>query len=83
MEKISIPRNDVCIVGINFKDRNNHVKKLNIGDELILKRDFDNPHDANAIQALDTDNHILGYVTADLACILAKKWILESIIKLQ
>ncbi len=32
------------------------------GDEVILRRDLDNPHDENAVQMLDVQGRVLGYV---------------------
>lgn len=60
------------IRGIKYENRLNLVKKVNIGDDIELKRDIKNPYDPNAIKLFFKDMCI-GFVQRDVARILARE----------
>ena len=63
----------IDVVGINIKERIPFVNKLNIKDELILKREISNKYDSNAIKVIDLNHNQIGYVDSFYACYLAPK----------
>lgn len=69
--KISIET--LPIVGITRPERVDFVKKLKVGDEVILCRDPKNEYDKNAIKVLDMENNLLGFISKDWASIYAQK----------
>lgn len=58
------------IAGVTFEQRQERIKDLEIGQELILCREPENPHDANAI-AVYAGEQQLGYLKRTLAQQLA------------
>lgn len=49
------------------------VASLQVGQELVLKREPHNPYDSNAIAVCDTAGNSLGYIRRELAQELAEK----------
>ena len=64
---------DIDVVGIKIKERIPYVKKINVGDELIIEREKDNQYDKNAIKVFDIDKKHIGYIDGPHACYLAPK----------
>lgn len=58
---------NVAIKGISYRSYSEiqRVKKLFIGEEVSLKRDYDNQYDKNATEVRTSDNVFIGYVDAD------------------
>ncbi|SFM41953.1 Phage endonuclease I [Paenibacillus sp. 1_12] len=71
--KISIKSEILPIVGITQKERIPFVKKLLVGDKVIIERNSDNPYDKNAIKALDSDGEHLGFLSKEWASVYAEK----------
>lgn len=58
------------IVGVTYNDRQKAISKLQIGDELYLIRQPNNPYDNNAILCVH-NGYELGYISKSLAVDLA------------
>jgi len=63
----------VSLVGINIPDRKPYVNELEIGEQVFLKRDKDNPYDKNAVKVLNYNKKLVGYLAKQWACIYAEK----------
>lgn len=63
----------IPVVGIARPERMSFVKKVNIGDELFLKRDPNNSFDSNAILVVNAIGDIIGFMAKDWASIYADK----------
>ncbi len=59
------------LVGVTFDGRQGAVARLEAGAPLTLRREPDNPHDANAIAVDDARGAHLGYLNRRLAAVLA------------
>jgi len=59
-EPVVLVRNKVN--GEDYYDMRKSVKTLQVGEELALRREPDNPHDRRAIEVLDMAGRKLGYV---------------------
>lgn len=63
----------IQIVGINYKNRAENVKRLSVNQELVFERDKENKFDKNAILVKTTDGNEIGFMAADWACVYAPK----------
>ncbi|MDR3597057.1 HIRAN domain-containing protein [Clostridium sp.] len=61
------------VVGITIKERKQYVKKINIGENVRLLREPNNPYDKNAIKVLDCDDNMLGYISKEWAVLYVNK----------
>jgi len=59
------------VAGVTFEGRQDVLLDLQAGEPVVLERERDNPHDANAIRVLDGQGRQLGYLAAGLAACLA------------
>lgn len=59
------------VAGVTFEDRQNIIKTLQPGDELVLVREPHNSHDRNAIRLDRQDGQTIGYLNAELAAEMA------------
>jgi len=59
------------IVGVTFDNRQEHIAKLELGQQLLLKREPENPYDLNAIRVETNSGEMIGYLRAELAKELA------------
>lgn len=59
------------IVGVMFNQRIQYVKKLHEGEELLLRRDYSNLYDSNAVEVLDSRYNLLGYIPKETAAVVA------------
>lgn len=64
----------IPVVGVARPERKRYVSQIQVGDELFLNRDKENKFDKNAIEVLNKDNKLIGYVGKDWACIYADKF---------
>ena len=55
------------IVGVTFEGRQRLISKLDIGEQLILLRNPNNPYDRNAIGVYNINYDMLGHINRDLA----------------
>lgn len=58
-------------VGVTFGKQQHYIRNLVPGQPLRLVREPSNPFDTNAVAIWDTSDHILGYLTRQLAVTLA------------
>lgn len=70
---VSRKAQDIFVVGINRLERTKFVKALKNSEKITLQRDLDNKFDEFAIQALNTNGDMLGFVSKEWACIYAEK----------
>lgn len=61
------------VVGINYGRRKTTISNLQLGQDIKLVRDRDNPYDKNAIKACTLDGEEIGFLSADWAYIYAQK----------
>jgi single-stranded-DNA-specific exonuclease len=59
------------IVGVTYDNRQAVIGKLQVGEEVRLVRDPQNPFDANAIQVVNLNGQQCGFLSRDLAAKLA------------
>ncbi|WP_283154122.1 HIRAN domain-containing protein [Guptibacillus hwajinpoensis] len=71
--KVNSKKEKVPVVGINRPERKQFVSKIEIGDELFLKRDAENPYDKNAILVMDGNGNSIGFIAKDWASIYSEK----------
>lgn len=55
------------VAGVTFNGRQRVVARLNIGEEILLKRGPTNPYDPNAIRVECNDGRQIGYLNRHLA----------------
>ncbi|NLP46782.1 MAG: hypothetical protein GX347_07050 [Epulopiscium sp.] len=70
---ISNKNEKLPVVGITIANRKKYVDNIEIGEEVYLKRELDNKYDVNAIQVLDLNGNLLGYISAEWAVIYSYK----------
>lgn len=61
------PRYTFRVVGDFVGNRQNHISRLSVGDEVLLIREPSNPHDPNAVSVNDRARNMLGYLKRDVA----------------
>jgi hypothetical protein len=59
------------VVGVTFNGRQSVVSRLNIGEDILLKREPFNPYDHNAISVERQNGEQIGYINRYLAATLA------------
>lgn len=73
-DNIIRPSNEkIQVIGLSFGDRKETLKTLEIGQNVILKRDLTNKFDFNAILVLTEDKREIGFISSDWAAIYAQK----------
>jgi len=60
------------VVGLNHNNRKALLLEVNIGDELVLERDYQNQYDRNAVEVRH-GGAVLGYLRRDTATIIAPR----------
>lgn len=60
------------VAGVTYENRAPAIRTLRVGDAVVLKRQPDNPKDANAIAVQTVDSRSLGFLPAALAVRLAR-----------
>lgn len=63
----------IPIVGITISNRLKVIEKLKEGDELFLKREFENQYDKYAIKVVSKNREEVGYISKEWAAILSLK----------
>lgn len=61
------------VVGITRSERKKFVSKIKTGDELLLKRDSENPYDKNAILVTNQNGDSIGFIAKDWASVYSDK----------
>lgn len=51
------------VVGVTFEGRDKRVRRMKIGDAVVLALDNHNPHDAQAVQVLNASGQQLGFIS--------------------
>lgn len=59
------------LAGVTFEGRQTAIARVRPGMSLAMRRQPDNPHDANAIALFDTHGHQTGFLNRRLAAVLA------------
>ncbi len=59
------------VVGVTFEGRQGVVAQLAVGEEVLLRRQPDNPVDPHAVQVVRSDGAVVGYLNSALAGRLA------------
>ena len=59
------------VVGVTFEGRQGVVARLEVGEEVFLRRQPDNPVDPHAVQVVRADGAVVGYLNSALAGRLA------------
>jgi hypothetical protein len=59
------------LVGMSYDNRQQFVNQLKVGHNVYLKREPNNPHDANAIEVYNSNLQMLGHVPRGIAAYLA------------
>jgi len=62
---------EVPVVGVTFDNRQQVVKTLRVNDTVTLRRDPHNSHDSNAIRVDTQNGKQIGFISRDLAAVLA------------
>jgi hypothetical protein len=65
--------NRICtrVAGVTFDGRQSVIARLNVGEEILLKREPTNPYDHNAIRVECLNGWQIGYLNRHLAATLA------------
>jgi hypothetical protein len=71
IENAGIELKNVPVVGVIFENRQMLLMEVDEDDEVILKKEPDNPYDANAIKVLAKGLHV-GYLPRTMASSLVK-----------
>jgi len=64
---------EVAIAGLQHDGREHIIRRLTLMDKLTFQRDYENPHDKNAVSIHNPQNKILGYLPRRYAEALAKQ----------
>jgi ankyrin repeat protein len=59
------------LVGTGYEGRASNIENMNVGEQVELKRNPNNPHDSNAIEVLNILDQSLGHIPKDYAAVLA------------
>ena len=59
------------VVGVTFNGRQRVIARLAIGEEILLKREPNNPYDRNAIGVERPNGQQIGYINRHLTAVLA------------
>ena len=59
------------VVGVTYENRQSYIKDMKIGDDILLVRDYNNPHDKNAIRVVNEAGYQIGFLSKELALQLA------------
>ena len=59
------------LVGVTFEGRQDVIPTLVVGEELVMRREPDNPHDANAIRVWTQDGRDVGHIRKEIAADIA------------
>ncbi|MEC5424278.1 HIRAN domain-containing protein [Virgibacillus sp. C22-A2] len=70
---VAVKKEKLPVVGVARPERKEFVNQIEIGDELLLKRDAENPYDKNAILVVDNGGNTIGFIGKDWASIYADK----------
>jgi hypothetical protein len=75
LESVNIrpSKEQIPVVGIQFKERKPFVNALIEGEKVFLHRDINNEYDKNAIKVLNLQDNFLGYMAKEWASIFAEK----------
>jgi hypothetical protein len=65
--------NRICtrVAGVTFEGRQSVIARLSIGENILLRREPNNPYDPNAIRVECQDGWQIGYLNRHLAAMLA------------
>ena len=66
-----VHRIETKVVGVTFEGRQEILAKLNLGEQIVLRREPSNPFDANAIRVEKRNGEQIGYLNRLLAQKLA------------
>lgn len=64
---VHVPRFTFRVVGEAYENRFQYLSKLQIGEEVLLKREPGNPHDSNAIAVTNRERKVLGYLKREVS----------------
>jgi len=59
------------VAGVSFDGRQRYVRRLRIGESLILERDRYNPYDRNAIKVMNSNGEQIGFISKEIASTMA------------
>jgi single-stranded-DNA-specific exonuclease len=59
------------LAGVSFHDRQGIIAKLRVGDQVMLLREPENPHDPNAIKVVNGAGNVIGYLPSVMAAAVA------------
>ncbi len=59
------------LVGTGYEGRSDRIELINVGDQVKLKRNPDNPYDSNAVEVLNSSGESLGHISKEFAAVLA------------
>ena len=72
-DTVGASNDEIQVVGITIPERVPFVKKLMVGDSLIIEREPENTYDSKAIKVMDSERNHVGYFAKDCNCIYAPK----------
>jgi len=70
---VSLGKERVPVVGITRPERKKFVNKVQVGEELRLKRDLENDYDRNAIIITNLSGDTIGYMAKEWAAVYSDK----------
>ena len=66
------------VVGVTFEGRQEVVAKLQVGEEILCRREPNNPYDGNAIRVERLDGEQIGFINRFLAADLTPRFDAQS-----
>jgi hypothetical protein len=61
------------VVGVTFENRQEEIKKIEVGETVLLIREPSNRFDKNAIKVVRLNHNDIGYIKKEMAIILAPR----------